>query len=140
MINCRKFIKKVATAGIAGSKPYQKWRMGMRNITALVLTLGFFWLATGMMAADWTDEDTSPENRVKMFFIVISKNATTTLYINGEEIPWMKKEYSMQTSSGVSVIRYTVSTYVNQSENVVGISAGAAGQSGSEGLQVSRRD
>ena len=140
MTNCRKFIKKVAIADITSSQPFQKCMMGIRNITALVLTLGFLWLTTGMMAADRTDEDTSPESRVKMFFIVIAKNATTTLYLNGEEIPWMKKEYSMQTSSGVSVIRYTVSTYANQAENVVGISASAAGSDPGVRIQVSREE
>ncbi len=128
MTNCKKVIKKVVAASMTSC---------LQNKAALALILGFLWLATGMMAADLIFEDTSPESRVNMFFMVIAKNATATLYINGEEIPWLKKEYSMQTSSGVSVIRYTVSTYAKEAENIVGIAAIATGSDPGVRIQVS---
>ena len=95
MANLRKLIKKVATAGIASSIPYQKRRIEIRKKTALALTLGILWLATGVMAADRSYDDPSPESKVKMFFMVTAKNATSTLFLNGKEIPWLKMRPSV---------------------------------------------
>ncbi len=76
-----------------------------------------------------TVEAENPEvtGGVPTFFVVYARNTTTLLYLNGEKVPWHNSEYSLKTSGGVSVIKYTVSVPVRQEENVVGIVSIATG-------------
>ena len=101
--------------------------------------VALLWAMAGTSAAsDSTSSASSDE--VKTFIVVYARNATTILYINGREVPWHETERSLQTPQGVSAVKYSTATYVNQAGNVFGIVATAAGDNPGVRIEASRQE